>query len=70
MFNVSRGLISEIGNELFQFRNLIPYKLRQRSQFQNPLVYSVFSGAKGLTFFGSEKRELIPNEMAQGSREF
>ena len=28
MFNVSRGLSPEIGNELFQFREEIPYELR------------------------------------------
>ena len=33
MFKVSRGLSPEIVNELFQFREQIPYELRQRSQF-------------------------------------
>ena len=41
MFKVSEGLNPEIVNELFQFRDQIPYELRQRSHFQIPLVYSV-----------------------------
>ena len=46
MFKVSRGLSLEIFNELFQFREQIPYELTQRPQFQTPWVHSVFSGAK------------------------
>ena len=34
MFKVSRGLSHEVVDELFQFREQIPYELRQRSQFQ------------------------------------
>ena len=30
MFKVSRGLSPEIANELFQYREQIPYKLRQK----------------------------------------
>ena len=33
MFKVSSSLNPEIFNELFQFREQIPYELRQRSQF-------------------------------------
>ena len=36
LFKVSGGLSPEIVNELFQFREQIPYQLRQRSQFQIP----------------------------------
>ena len=39
MFKVFRGLSPEIVNELFQFRQQIPYELRQRPQFQIPLVH-------------------------------
>ena len=52
MFKVSRALSPEIVNELFQFREQIPYKLRQRSQFQIPWVHPVFSGTESLKFFG------------------
>ena len=52
MFKVSRGLSPEIVNELFQFREQIPYELRQRPQFQILWVYSVFSGTESLTFHG------------------
>ena len=52
MFEVSEGLSPEIVNELFQFREEIPYKLRQKTQFQIPLVHSVFSGTESLNFFG------------------
>ena len=44
MFKVSRGVSRKIANKLFQFREEIPYELRQRYQFQIPLGYSVFSG--------------------------
>ena len=36
MFKVSKGLCPEIMKGLFQFRNEIPYNLRQRSQFHIP----------------------------------
>ena len=52
LFKVSWGLSPEIVNELFQFREQIPYELRQRSQFQIPWVYSVFSGTEALKFLG------------------
>ena len=66
MFNVSRGLSPEIANALFQFREQIPYELRQRRpQFQISWVHSVFSGTEGLTFLGLKVWALVPNEMKQ-----
>ena len=50
MFKVSRGLSPEIVNELFQFREQIPYVLRQRCQFQIPLVQSDFVGTESFKF--------------------
>ena len=44
MFRVSEVLCPEILKGLFQFRNEIPYNLRQRSQFHIPSVRTVFSG--------------------------
>ena len=38
-FKVSRGLSPEIVNDLFQFREQIPYALRQTSQFQIPFQW-------------------------------
>ena len=52
MFKVLRGLSPEILNELFQFREQVPYQLRQRFQFQICWVHSVFSGAESLNFLG------------------
>ena len=46
MFKVSRGLNPEIVNELFQFREQIPYELRQTPHFQITWVHSVFSGTE------------------------
>ena len=54
MFKVSRGLSPEIINELFQFREKIPYELRQRPQFQIPWVHSFFSGTESLKYFELE----------------
>ena len=65
MFKLSRGLDSEIVIELFQFREQIPYELRQRYQFQIPLVYSVFSGRASLKFLGPKIWALVPDEMKQ-----
>ena len=65
MFKVSRGLSPEIVNELFQFREQIPYELRQRPQFQIPWVHSVFSGTESLKFLGPKVWALVPNEMKQ-----
>ena len=65
MFDFSRGLSSEIVNQLFQFREPIPYELRRRSLFQIPFVYLVFSGTESLTFLGSKIWALVPNEIKQ-----
>ena len=65
MFKVSRGLSPEIVNELFQFREQIPYELRQRPQFQIPWVHSVFSGTESLKFLGPKVWARVPNEMKQ-----
>ena len=65
MFKVSRGLNPEIVNELFQFREQIPYELRQRSQFETPRVNSVFSGTESLKFLGPKVWALVPDEMKQ-----
>ena len=45
MLKVSRGLILEIANELFKFREQISYELRQRPQFQIPWTDSVVQKA-------------------------
>ena len=63
MFKVSRGLIPDIVNELFQFREQRPYELRQISQFQVVLVHSIFSYAEILKFVGPKIWALVPNEM-------
>ena len=52
MFKVSRGLSPEIVLELFQFRQQVSYELRQRPQFQNLWVHSVFTGTESLKFLG------------------
>ena len=61
MFKVSRGLSPEIVNELFQFREQIPYELRQRPQFQIPWVHSVFSGTESLKFYEPKISALVPD---------
>ena len=65
MFEVSRGLSPEIVNELFQFREQLPYELRQTSQFQIPWVHSVFSGTESLKFLWPKVWALVPDEMKQ-----
>ena len=65
MFKFFRGLSPEIVNELFQFKDQIPYELRQKSQFQIPWVHSVFSGTESLKFLGLKIWALVPNEMKQ-----
>ena len=52
MFKVSRGLSFEIVNELFQFREQISYKLRQRPQFQTPGFIQFLVVQKALSFLG------------------
>ena len=65
MFQVSRGLSPEIVNELFKFREQIPYELIRRPQFQIPWVHSVFTGTESLTFLGPMIWALLSNEMKQ-----
>ena len=65
MFKVSKGLCPEIVKGLFQFRNEIPYNLRQRSQFHIPPVRTVFNGTESIKFLGPKIWELIPDEMKE-----
>ena len=65
MFQVSRGLSPEILNELFKFREQIPYELRRRPLFQITWVHSVFNSTESLTFLGTKIWALLPNEMKQ-----
>ena len=65
MFKVSKGLCPEIVKGLLQFRNKIPYNLRQRSQFHIPPVRTVFSGKDSFKFLGPKIWELIPDEMKE-----
>ena len=65
MFKVSKGLCPEIVKGLFQFRNDIPYNLRQRSQFHIPPVRTVFSGTESIKYLGLKIWELIPDEMKE-----
>ena len=65
MFKISSGFSPSILNELFQFREQIPYELRQRPQIQIPWVHSVFSGTESLKLLGPKIWTLVPNEMKQ-----
>ena len=65
IFKVFKGLSPEIINKLFQFRQQIPYELRQGSQFQVPWVHSDFSGTESLKCLGPKICVLVPNEMKQ-----
>ena len=65
MFKVFRGLDTEIINKIFQFREEITYKLRQRSQFHILSVHSVFSGTESFKFLGPKIWAHVPNEMKQ-----
>ena len=63
MFKVFKGLSPK--TKLFQFRQQIPYELRQGSQFQVPWVHSDFSGTESLKLLGPKICVLVPNEMKQ-----
>ena len=65
MLKVSKGLCPEIVKGLFQFRNDIPYNLRQRPQFHIPPVRTVFSGTESIKFLGPKIWELMPDEMKE-----
>ena len=62
MLKFSRGLNSKIFNELLQFREQIPYELRQRCQFEIPWVHSNFSGTESLD---TKVWALVANKMKQ-----
>ena len=65
MFKVSKVLCPEIVIGLFQFRNEIPYNLRQRSQFHIPPVRTVFNGTDSIKFLGLKFWKLVPDEMKE-----
>ena len=55
MLKISKGLCPKIVKRLFQFRNEIPYNLRQRCRFHIPPVRTICSGTEGMKFFGPRK---------------
>ena len=65
MLKVSKGLCPEIVKRLFQFKNKIPYNLRQRSQIYILPVRTVFSGTQSIKFLGPKIWELIPDEIKE-----
>ena len=65
MFKGSKGLCLEIVKGLFQFRNEIPYNLRQRSQCHIPPVRTVFNGTGSIKFLGPKIWELTPDKMKE-----
>ena len=65
MFKVSKGFCPEIVKGLFQFRNEIPYNLRQRSQYHITPVRTVFSGTESIKSPGPKIWELVPDEMKE-----
>ena len=65
MFKVSKGLCLQIVKGLFQFRNEIPYNLRQRSQFHILPVRTVFNGTDSIKFLGNKIWDLIPDEIKE-----
>ena len=65
MFKVSKGLCPEVVKGLFQFRNEVPYNLRQRSKFHIPPVRTVFSSTESIKYLGAKIWELILDEMKE-----
>ena len=61
MFKVSKGLCPEIVEKLFQYRNQIPYNLKQRTQFHIPPVRPVVSGEESIKFLGPKIWKFIPD---------
>ena len=43
----------------------MPYQLRKKTDFQIPLVHSVFSGIESIKFLGPKIWEILPQEMKQ-----
>ena len=48
MFEVFKGISSQIVKEIFQFRDAMPYQLRERTSFQIPSINSVLSGTESI----------------------
>ena len=65
IFKVSKGLCPEIVKGMFQFRNEIPYNLRQRSQFYIATVRTVFRVTESIKFLDPKIWELITDEMKE-----
>ena len=65
MFNVFSGISPRIVKEIFQFRDVVPYQLRQQTDSQIPSVHNVFSGIESIKFLGPKIREILPHEVKQ-----
>ena len=61
MFKVYRNISPPIVRQLFQSRNN-DYNLRQFSQFELPIVWSVFCGTKSISFLGQKSWNIVPDQ--------
>lgn len=59
MFEDLTGLSPEIVEEIFEFRDKVPYKLRLRFQFHFPPVQTVFNGTENVKFLPQKVWELV-----------
>ena len=48
MFKIFKDIGLQIVEEIFQFRDAMPYELRKQTDFKIPSVHSVFSGKESL----------------------
>ena len=63
MIKLVKGLCSEVMKRLFQYRNEIPYNLRQRSRFHIHPGLAAFCGTESITFLRRKIWKLIPGKL-------
>ena len=65
MFKVFKGISSQIAKDIFQSKDVVPYLLRQHTDFQIPSVQSVFNGTGSIKFLGPKFWEILPHKKKQ-----
>ena len=65
MFTVFKGVSPQVVEEIFMFRDAMPYQLRKQTNFETPSVHSDFSSTESINFRGPKIWESLSQEVKQ-----
>ena len=62
---VFKGISPQILQEIFQFRDAMPYQLRKQTDFPIPSLHSVVNGTESIKFLGPKIWKILPKDIKQ-----